>query len=1449
MSNSPTATALAVQLALQKARLAVAKASFGSINRWPAGSSKGGQFAPKGTTGGAAGEKHPPNTFVETGWAGSGMWAKPKAPPPGAKPHPKADDKGKAVHIHYPTPASPAATWSNPKAVATFTPNGNTPEVLNGVPFKSWNPPKEGWAKVGGTNEKLDENFPFEPHPTKATGAGVVIVEPDGRVWLTKPTNEFGGYKHTLPKGTAESGLTLQQNAIKEAWEETGLKVKIIGIAADIERDTSKARYYFARRVGGTPKDMGWESQALRLAPRKQALDLLNKPHDKAMLADVMSEMGIHKAKDAPKESGKAGHWQFQERWKAGSALGGQWKAMGADGITAPPKIAGGLDGANSIYQKVANAAHDAAQKGDTTALNAAVAKYQGAADKFAAGGKVTSHVKWGAQVHQYATQVVADTQSKTKATATADKLAGPQKLSAMTHVGAKPGGSNPGGVYTDAEGKWVVKGSNGGDATPRSQNEVLASKLMAAVGVGAPDMKLVDLEGKHGGGIGVASKWVDGAQAFNPSSAAHLAAAQADFAVHAWLANYDALGMSMDNTVIKDGKAINIDPGGALLYRAQGAPKGDAFGHKADEWTSMRDVTKNPNGSKVYGQMSASQLIASAAKLNAIDNATIGKLVNTYGPGTADEKDALYTKLVNRKADILARAAALQAPVAPTPKPAPVSAPAPAVAPAAAQTHTVSQYTNTTEGHNKFWQSVVVGNTLHTQYGKIGSEGQISTKVFPTTAAALNAQVKLFSEKKAKGYVFAGNAEMKVPAPAAAAAPAQPAAAPAAAPAKPAPAKPAKPTFTGVNAQKFAAVADGLMRGDSMTVLGAVGTAPGGKKSITAGGVKVVLNNPPKSADGKKLNQLVKDLIVYHEGLKATAAAAPAAPAAPNGIVKPTNWPYQGNAKLYNAFATKAANLHAAGDLAGLKEMGNKTWIATSANGQVMTAYHQKLVDDLEAKQADNVKASLDAAPHVAPAKPVGNLPAMPHPDSAKFTLDATGSKATLKDKQSHNAKIDGIAQLAGKGDAKAILAMGYGVNTYGKKQAAFANDTLAAMGVPYKVFAGQKAGTHQALNAAGVATAQAATAAAQAAVPPSKKGSAAPKQSVPVFRIPSPPDFANWNGPGQGLSSKAAFNKQNDEIAKLIYETAKKGDATALKNLKFQPINTDGTPAGAPVLISSHPSKNITAYLKDAIDGATTPYQPLESVSAASFARVGEKFTALGKTFNDVAKLTEAKTKMGRYAILGKVQGDPLKNWQPTELSQKNGKVSTSDLYKQSIARFNALSATEKQAIKDYTGSGYSLMNDATTGEGTHSKTGYAIKGFDKASVPLKAGTVLSRKFSFKENTTKNMALLLASEGKVLKDFGMISTSTRPEVWSGNIHVRMVAGEGVKGLYVASNPSGGGGAISKHPGEDEVVLPYGTKFFVRKVHPPGHVIHDAHGTWGGSGKTVVEVVILPNI
>lgn len=242
--------------------------------------------------------------------------------------------------------------------------------------------------------------------------------------------------------------------------------------------------------------------------------------------------------------------------------------------------------------------------------------------------------------------------------------------LSGLTEFGPKPGGSNPGAVYKDALGnEWLVKGNlqkaNGNQPADvsdmRAFNEVLASRLMRRIDPAlAPEMRMIDLEGKYGGGKGVQSGMLKGFAKFNPNNYDHIQFAQKDFAIHAWLGNWDVVGQSFDNLVIKNGKAVNIDPGGSMLFRAQGTLK-DSFSAVADDWETMRTGSLNPNAVKVYGSMSAQELKASATKLFDITAEDIKDIVNaTWTEGLPYSKDHMINILQLRRNDILKRAGLL---------------------------------------------------------------------------------------------------------------------------------------------------------------------------------------------------------------------------------------------------------------------------------------------------------------------------------------------------------------------------------------------------------------------------------------------------------------------------------------------------------------------------------------------------------------------------------------------------------------------------------------------------------------------------------------------------------------------------------------------------------------------------------------------------------------------
>ena len=203
--------------------------------------------------------------------------------------HPHLNNKGQQVLLAQPDTSTALSTWLNRDMVATVVPQGDVPDVLNGTAFTTWRDvptTDEGWNNVSG--QFAHDEPPFHVPDGKRAAAGVVIEEADGRIWLVSPSNAFGGYRTTFPKGGVDVGINLQACAIREALEEAGLKVRITGYLADSNRSRSYTRYYSAVRTGGTPSDMGWESQSVHLVPRSALHALLTHPNDLPLLHAIL---------------------------------------------------------------------------------------------------------------------------------------------------------------------------------------------------------------------------------------------------------------------------------------------------------------------------------------------------------------------------------------------------------------------------------------------------------------------------------------------------------------------------------------------------------------------------------------------------------------------------------------------------------------------------------------------------------------------------------------------------------------------------------------------------------------------------------------------------------------------------------------------------------------------------------------------------------------------------------------------------------------------------------------------------------------------------------------------------------------------------------------------------------------------------------------------------------
>ncbi|RMR16644.1 Type III effector hopAG1 [Pseudomonas syringae pv. persicae] len=203
--------------------------------------------------------------------------------------HRQKNEAGHVVTVEHPTSPSATPTWRDRDATAVFVPHCTVSGVINNLAFSSIKPPStlDGWRQLKTRAVDFKEpEFKFSNHLAPASGA--IIFEPDGRLWITEPTNHPFGATHAFPKGKLEKGLNLRTNALKEVYEETGLIVEFHGFIGDYDRTTSRTRYYLAKRTGGTPSDMGWESQSVKLAKVTEAERLLSNAVDTAILRDAV---------------------------------------------------------------------------------------------------------------------------------------------------------------------------------------------------------------------------------------------------------------------------------------------------------------------------------------------------------------------------------------------------------------------------------------------------------------------------------------------------------------------------------------------------------------------------------------------------------------------------------------------------------------------------------------------------------------------------------------------------------------------------------------------------------------------------------------------------------------------------------------------------------------------------------------------------------------------------------------------------------------------------------------------------------------------------------------------------------------------------------------------------------------------------------------------------------
>ena len=135
-----------------------------------------------------------------------------------------------------------------------------------------------------------------------ATSAGGVVVSAlDQRPSLVVGMRRRGrdSVTWTLPKGTPDKGETVEQTALREVAEETGLEVRIVEPLPSIEyafvqdgtRIHKTVHYFLMEPVGGDLSRHDHEFERVRWVSLTEAPELLTFPTERALVATAADRL------------------------------------------------------------------------------------------------------------------------------------------------------------------------------------------------------------------------------------------------------------------------------------------------------------------------------------------------------------------------------------------------------------------------------------------------------------------------------------------------------------------------------------------------------------------------------------------------------------------------------------------------------------------------------------------------------------------------------------------------------------------------------------------------------------------------------------------------------------------------------------------------------------------------------------------------------------------------------------------------------------------------------------------------------------------------------------------------------------------------------------------------------------------------------------------------------
>lgn len=187
-----------------------------------------------------------------------------------------------------------------------------------------------------------------------------------------------------------------------------------------------------------------------------------------------------------------------------------------------------------------------------------------------------------------------------------------PEKLEGhevLNHMGDRGDVSGGGGALKIRLVNGSLAVMKYGDNVGQLHDENTANAVYAIMGIKAHRSKIMS----EGGKPVLVSDWIEGYTPYSEldedDQSACRYALHEGFVTDALLANWDVLGLSMDNIFYKpeSGETVRIDNGGALRYSAMGNEKGDKFKDYVGELKNMRDPARK--ASRVFGDVTRAEI------------------------------------------------------------------------------------------------------------------------------------------------------------------------------------------------------------------------------------------------------------------------------------------------------------------------------------------------------------------------------------------------------------------------------------------------------------------------------------------------------------------------------------------------------------------------------------------------------------------------------------------------------------------------------------------------------------------------------------------------------------------------------------------------------------------------------------------------------------------------